>query len=236
MKKALKVTLIVIAVIVALFIGLVSYFVYDQLKMESKLDAIITNLANEETIDMTLETTGDCAKIEKIMKTSYRDFYKLVDKIINEYGNPVVTNSLSANNYAKDGPEFVNTRKELNELKIKRQELNEQMLQIVSQEAIDNNIKRYKLDDYYSEIYEEYAHSLKLIIEDVVEEDKSFNESIDVVIEILDFLQQEKEHWQVEGENILFDDQSLLDKYNWLISKICLDCDTSEDTDSPSSL
>ncbi len=236
MKKALKVTLIVIAVIVALFIGLVSYFVYDQLKMESKLDAIITNLANEETIDMTLETTGDCAKIEKIMKTSYRDFYKLVDKIINEYGNPVVTNSLSANNYAKDGPEFVNTRKELNELKIKRQELNEQMLQIVSQEAIDNNIKRYKLDDYYSEIYEEYAHSLKLIIEDVVEEDKSFNESIDVVIEILDFLQQEKDHWQVEGENILFDDQSLLDKYNWLISKICLDCDTSEDTDSPSSL
>lgn len=236
MKKALKVTLIVIAVIVALFIGLVSYFVYDQLKMESKLDAIITNLANEETIDMTLETTGDCAKIEKIMKTSYRDFYKLVDKIINEYGNPVVTNSLSANNYAKDGPKFVNTRKELNDLKIKRQELNEQMLQIVSQEAIDNNIKRYKLDDYYSEIYEEYAHSLKLIIEDVVEEDKSFNESIDVVIEILDFLQQEKDHWQVEGENILFDDQSLLDKYNWLISKICLDCDTSEDTDSPSSL
>ncbi len=236
MKKALKITLIVVAVLIALFTGIIAYAVYDQLKMESKLDTIVNNLANEEKIDMTIETTGDCAKVERLIKTNYQDFYKLVDKVINEYGNPIISNSLSADNYVKDGPEFINTRKELNHLKIKRQELNEQMLEIVSEEAIRDNIERYQLDDYYSEIYREYVYSLKLIIEDVIKEDRSFNESIDVVIEILDFLQQEKDHWQVEGENIIFDEQSLLDKYNWLISKICLDCDTNENKDGPSSL
>ena len=102
MKKALKIALIVVAVLIALFTGIIAYAVYDQLKMESKLDTIVNNLANEEKIDMTIETTGDCAKVERLIKTNYQDFYKLVDKVINEYGNPIISNSLSADNYVKD--------------------------------------------------------------------------------------------------------------------------------------
>ncbi len=228
MKKTLKITLIVIAVIIVSVIGLITYAVVKELQIESKLNDIVLDLANQEVIDMTIETTGDYAKVEKMIKTNYQDFYDLVNKTINEYGNPIISNCLSASNYVKDGPEFINTRKELENLKIKRQELNEQMLAIVSSDEVDNNIKRYKLDDYYGDLYKKYVYGLELIIEDVIKEDKAFNDSIDVVVEILDFLQVEKDHWTVEGEHIIFDDQSLLDKYNWLVDKICIDCNTDE--------
>ena len=80
MKKTLKITLIVIAVIVVSVIGLITYAAVKELQIENKLNDIVLDLANQEVIDMTIETTGDYAKVEKMIKTNYQDFYDLVNK------------------------------------------------------------------------------------------------------------------------------------------------------------
>lgn len=220
MKKFLKIILIVIGVLFLLFIGLV----INDFIIEDKLNKIVNELANQEVINMKIETSGDYAKVEKAIKTDYNDFYKLVDKIINEYGNPILDKCLSASNYTKDGPDFINTRAELDQLKLNRKKLNYKILEIVSDESIRAKIAKYNLDEYYADLYKKYIADLKLIIDDVIKEDVYFNDSIDVVIEILDFLQEEKNSWIIEDNKILFEDQDLLDKYNWLVNKICEDC------------
>lgn len=224
MNKSVKIILIVVGVLMFAFSILIAGIVIDDLKMEGRLNKIVEGLASEEVINMKIETTGDYAKVEKMIKTDYNDFYKLVDKVINEYGNPIIANCLSARNYDKDGPEFINTKAELEQLKIKRKEINDKMLDIVSSKNIELKIKENKLSDYYVDLYKEYTDGLRILIKDVIREDESFNETIDGVIEILDFLTSKKDHWTIEEENIVFDDQDILDKYNWLVDKICADC------------
>lgn len=218
-----RIILIIIIIIAVLFIGIVGLVVRD-LTIENKLDNIVSKLSSEEEIDMTIKTTGNYAKVEKAIKTDYNDVYKLVDKIINEYENPIIEKCLSTSNYQKDGPEFINTRKELEQLKNSRKELNDKMWAIVGDESVKEKINRYQLDDYYGNLYKKYIEDLKITIREVVKEDESFNDILDSVVEILDFLTVEQKNWMVEGDHILFEDQDLLDKYNWLVSKICKDC------------
>lgn len=228
MKKALKIIFIVIGVIIGGLTALIIGLVVNDLRIESKLNKIVENFSNQEVINMNIETSGDYAKVERAIKNDYNDFYKLVDKTINEYGNPIITKCLSAKNYEKDGPEFINTRVELEQLKTNRKEINNKMLEIVSSESISSKIKKYKFDDYYAELYTQYINDLRILINDVIKEDEDFNETIAAVVQILDFLKNEKDHWMIEGENIVFDDQDLLDKYSWLVDKICEYCNNEE--------
>lgn len=228
MKKALKVIGIIIGVVLGLFTGLIVIMVINDFKIEDKLDEIVIELSKVDTVDMDIKTSGDYAKVEKAIKSDYNDFYNLVDKTIYEYDNPIIEKCLSAQNYVKDGPYFIETRKELDQLKKNRKELNEEMLAIVSDKNISSKIKKYRLDDYYADLYKEYIYDLEILIKDVIEEDESFNKTIDNVIEILDFLGSNKEHWIIEEDNIVFDDQDILDKYNWLTDKICPSCNEDE--------
>ncbi len=229
MPKSLAKGLMVTAVVVAALIGLaiVSFFIYmvaSDLKTEEQLNNIVHDLSLTDKIDMTIQTTGDYATVEKLIKNDYQDFYDLIDKLEQEYGNPVLIGCLSVSNIASDGPTFEKTKADLETLKAAREKINNEMLDIVSDKVVAQKIDDYKLEDYYEELYRDYIADLKVLITELVKADKDFNDLIDVVNEILDFLKTEQNHWKIENNHLIFDDERLLQKYQWLVSKVCADC------------
>lgn len=83
--------------------------------------------------------------------------------------------------------------------------------------------KRSSLDDYYIELYRNE------LVGDIEKEkadktvENSINEIIDVMNnseDVIDFLVKNKGKWKIDGEDIVFDNQKLIDEYQELINKI----------------
>lgn len=222
MKKVIKIILIILGVLLLIFAGMVGIAIVE----EQKLDEIVADLINQEEVDMTIKMNGTYGTIEKMIKIDYKKIYELSNKIATEYNNPIIEKCLSAKNYQSDGPLFTNTRKEFEELKEARKKITDKMLVIVSDKEAKKRIKEYKLDEFDAEVYNRYVGQLRIYVNDLVDEDEKLNDVLDNVIAVLDFLGENKEKWKIEGENIIFDNQDLLDKYNWLTasSKLCTSC------------
>ena len=91
------------------------------------------------------------------------------------------------------------------------------------EDKIMSYLKKDGLDSYYKDLYRDE------IIGDIndIKNDKSLEESIEKVVKMLDsskkvidFLANNKSSWKVEGEQILFSSQSLLDEYNSLVAEL----------------
>lgn len=224
MKKAVKIILIIVGIIFLLFAVLVGIEMVEQ----QKLDKIVNDLINQEEIDMTIKMKGSYGIIEKMIKNDYKKIYDLADKILTEYNNPIIEKCLSVDTYRNDGPDFLNTRKELNELKENRKKITDQMLVLVSSNEANKRANDYKLDEFDTELYLQYVGQLKMHVDEALDEDKKLDDAVDSVIDVLDFLGENKDGWIIEGEVIVFDNQDLLDKYNWLIDKIDVNADEDE--------
>ena len=77
------------------------------------------------------------------------------------------------------------------------------------------------LDEYYVNLYKEE------IVGDLSNTDKTVENSIDEVIsmldkseKIIDFLIENKDSWEIENDNIIFDDTDLSREYDDLISQL----------------
>ncbi len=231
-----KKIIISICVVVALIIGVVSYFVVKDMKQESKLlteasivvDAIDFDNLNEEVINKHLSkivTHGDYAVVEKAFKDYIHDYlYDFnVVKIVNVLNDERIVNLLSIENYKKDGKEFTESKTYLDEtisfLKISKEKYHE----YISDEKVLSYINDKGLDSYYVDLYKnELIGDLK-----AQDESDSFNKSLDSIINILDIYKQvlnllstNKNTWNIEDDQIVFNSQNVLDSYTNLLNKI----------------
>ena len=131
---------------------------------------------------------------------------------------------LTANNYEEDGPEFVETKKYLSETKQALEDKKTQMLGYLEESKINSYIESETSDGYSVELYRQ------LLSEDISmpeSEKKQLEKSIDKVVsmleieeEVIDFLIENKDKWQIQGEQIVFNSNSLVIKYNSILTKL----------------
>lgn len=223
-----------IGIIVALFVALIAFSVYRDLKEENKLvEEVnkIVELSEKEDIDMN--------EINKLIdRTVTKREYKVVEESIKEYlkdafanimvmydvlNDDDLVNILTLDNYQNDGPNFVNTLKYINETKIQLEDAKNKYSEFLTETKVMSYIENKDLDDYYIDLYKELA------IGDLEEElnDQTVQNSINEVIELLEkeevvinFLIKNKNSWYIEGENIVFETDTLVNEYNELISKL----------------
>ena len=231
MKKQIWIPLLVVIVIV---IGVIGYFVISDLGQEEKLmtelDELNT-LVNSENIDMNqikerlnrVVTKGDYATVEKAFKQYLSDSFDNAIRISEILNDEKITQSLTAENYKEDGPDFVATKEYLTNTK---QELNERKTNyegFFTEEKAMSYINDKGLDSYYTDLYRnELVGDIES--EDVADE---VEPAIDEIIAILDkteqiinFLSEHKDDWQIEDDNIVFTTENLSEQYNTLISEL----------------
>lgn len=237
MKKKVIIIVTVVIVVLAIIIGGFAYFVSSGLKQEEKLTAEMTELnelvdkedydknAVKERLDRVI-TKGDYAIVEKACKQYLSDISVIGQKIADILSDDSISELLSTENYKTDGPEFSNTKKYITETKQSLVELKNNYSELLTEDKIMSYITNKELDSYYTDLYR------KELIGDLESEknDKTVDNAINSVIslldnieKIIDFLIANKNDWHIEGENIVFNSNSSLNKYNELLENLPMD-------------
>ena len=230
MKKKI---IIAVVVIVALIIGALGYMVISDMRQEDKLKtelSEINDLANAETIDMDeinkrldrTVTTGDYAKVEEAFKSYLRDNFDNSIEIADLINDERITTLLTADNYKTDGKDFTESKNYISTTRQELEECKEKYSEYMTKEKAMSYIEDKGLDSYYVDLYEqEYVGDMDSAKDTTVED------SIDEIISLLDtsekvlnLLSNNQDTWNVEGDNIVFSNDSIRNQYDELINSI----------------
>ena len=230
MKKKI---IIAVVVIVVLIVGVLGYMVISDMGQEDKLKtelSEINDLANAETIDMDeinkrldrTVTTGDYAKVEEAFKSYLRDNFDNSIEIADLINDERITTLLTADNYKTDGKDFTESKNYISTTKQKLEECKEKYSEYMTKEKAMSYIEDKGLDSYYVDLYEqEYVGDMDSAKDTTVED------SIDEIISLLDtsekvlnLLSNNQDTWNVEGDNIVFSNDSIRNQYDELINSI----------------
>ena len=230
MKKKI---IIIVAIIIVAILAIMGYFIFSDLKQEENLKtelSEISDLTNAETIDTDainerldrIVTTGDYAVVEDAFKTYLRENFDNILKITEILNDERITTLLTVENYKEDGKEFtesknyiVTTRNELDRCKAKYAEF-------LTEEKAMSYINDKGLDSYYTDLYkQEFVGDIESSNDGVVE--SSIDEIIAILNtseKILNLLSENQNDWEIEGENIVFSNDSLSNEYDELINSL----------------
>lgn len=230
MKKKVLITVLVIIVIL---LGVVGYFVISDMIQEDKLKTElqeINDLSNAESIDIDaiderldrIVTTGDYAVVEDACKTYLRECVDNILQITDTLNDEQLVNLLSVENYIEDGKEFTKSKEYINGTRTALEICKQKYTEFLTEEKAMSYINDKGLDEYYIDLYkQEFVGDMSEASDGKVES------SIDEIIKILDIseqvlnlLSENQNAWELEGENIVFNSETLSNQYDELINQL----------------
>lgn len=234
MKKNIKIGIIVgvILLIIAIVGG---YLFFNDIMQKSKMIVEfeqIKEMTQAEDLDLeklkektsNIVSSGKYATVEKAAKNYASDVFSKAFEIKTLLQDEKIAQLLTASNYTKDGPEFVESKKYLSETKQKLEEGKTQMLSYFEESKINSYIEAETTNGSAIQLYQEFL-SQDIKMSD--SEKREIETSIDKVVsmlgiqeEVINFLVQNKGNWQVQGDKIVFHSNSLVTAYNAFLTRL----------------
>ncbi len=232
MKKAIIGVIIAIVLVAIVGIGIlvVNDFKQEDILRQEMLE--FENLTRAENIDFDkidqkireIKTTGDYGVLEKAMKDYLADVVNATVSIADVLNDEKIVNALTPENYMEDGPDFVQTKQFLEEAKGEIEKNKTEVLKLLSNEGAMSYIENKNLDQYYIDLYKEIALSEDTAIEeDNAELEDSLNEVariLDIETHVINLLSENKNGWEIQDQNIVFNNETLQNQYNEYISQL----------------
>lgn len=231
MKKKILITLLIIIVIALIGVG---YFVFTDMQQEEKLKTELTELSelsNAQNIDIDeinnrldrIVTKGDYATVENAFKTYLRDNFNNSIQIANILNDEKITTLLTVENYKEDGKDFIKSKDYITTTKTTLEDCKNKYTEFLTEEKAMSYINDKGLDSYYTDLYkEEFVGDMSSASQDTTVQD-----SIDEIIKllntsekVLNLLSENQNSWELDGENIVFDNQNLSNQYDELINSL----------------
>lgn len=231
MKKKVLIVLLIIIVIALVGVG---YFVFTDMQQEEKLKTELSelnDLVNAENIDMDAIneklnrriTTGDYEKVEDAYKSYLRDNFDNSIQIANILNDEKITTLLTVENYQQDGKDFTNSKEYITTTRATLEECKNKYTEFLTEEKAMSYINDKGLDSYYTDLYkDEFMGDMSSATQDTTVQD-----SIDEVItilntseEVLNLLSENQDSWEINGENISFNSESLSNQYDELVNSL----------------
>lgn len=235
MKKGTIIGIIIGVLVLVAIAGGIGYFVINDSMQKNKIMKTFAEIEeltksgdfkmeelNEKTSNIV--SSGKYAKVEKAAKNYASDLFGKAFEIRELLQDEKLSQLLTASNYTADGPEFTESKKFLSETKQKLETGKTELLGFLEESKINSYIEAETTDSYCTELYKQ------LLTDDIEMSDaekKEFETSINKVVsmleieeEVLDFLIENKGKWQIQGEQILFNSNSLVIKYNAFLTKL----------------
>ena len=231
MKKKILITLLIIIVIALIGVG---YFVFTDMQQEEKLKTELTELSelsnaqeiNIDEINNRLDrivTKGDYATVENAFKTYLRENFNNSIQIANILNDEKITTLLTVENYKEDGKDFIKSKDYITTTKTTLEDCKNKYTEFLTEEKAMSYINDKGLDSYYTDLYkEEFVGDMSSASQDTTVQD-----SIDEIIKllntsekVLNLLSENQNSWELNGENIVFDNQNLSNQYDELINSL----------------
>ena len=230
MKKKILVAILIIIVIA---IGVIGYFVISDMGQEDKLKTELTeisDLANADSIDINAInerldrtiTTGDYSVVEKAFKSYLRDSFDNSIQIADILNDDKITTLLTAENYREDGKDFTESKNYITTTRTTLEECKQKYTEYLTKDKAMSYINDKGLDSYYVDLYEE-----EFVGDMDSTNDTTVEDSIDEIIsllntseEVLNLLSENQDSWTLDGDNIVFSDESIGSQYDTLINSL----------------
>jgi len=231
MKKKILIVLLIIIVIALVGVG---YFVFTDMMQEDKLKTELSelnDLVNAENINMDAVnekldrriTTGDYEKVEDAYKSYLRDNFDNSIQIANILNDEKITTLLTVENYESDGKDFTESKEYITNTRETLEECKAKYTEFLTEEKAMSYINDKGLDSYYTDLYKnEFIGDMSSASQDTTVQD-SIDEVIGVLNtseEILNLLSENQDSWEIDGENISFNSESLSNEYDTLINSL----------------
>ena len=231
MKKKILIVLLIIIVIALVGVG---YFVFTDMMQEDKLKTELSelnDLVNAENINMDAVnekldrriTTGDYEKVEDAYKSYLRDNFDNSIQIANILNDEKITTLLTVENYESDGKDFTESKEYITNTRETLEECKAKYTEFLTEEKAMSYINDKGLDSYYTDLYKnEFIGDMSS-----ASQDTTVRNSIDEVItilntseEVLNLLSENQNSWEIDGENISFNSESLSNQYDELVKSL----------------
>ena len=231
MKKKILIALLIIIVIALVGVG---YFVFTDMMQEDKLKTELSelnDLVNAENINMDAVneklnrriTTGDYEKVEDAYKSYIRDNFDNSIQIANILNDEKITTLLTVENYESDGKDFTESKEYITNTRETLEECKAKYTEFLTEEKAMSYINDKGLDSYYTDLYKnEFIGDMSSAAQDTTVQD-----SIDEVItilntseEVLNLLSENQNNWEIDEENISFNNESLSNQYDELVNSL----------------
>lgn len=231
MKKKI---LIAILIIIVIAIAIVGYFVFSDMMQEDKLKTELSELqqlVNTENIDMDAVnerldrtiTSGDYAQVENAFKSYLRENFDNSIQIANILNDEKITTLLTVENYESDGKDFTESKEYITNTRETLEECKAKYTEFLTEEKAMSYINDKGLDSYYTDLYKnEFIGDMSS-----ASQDTTVQNSIDEVItilntseEVLNLLSENQNSWEIDGENISFNSESLSNQYDELVKSL----------------
>lgn len=229
-----KIVFIVIGIIILVLLGIFGYMVADEMNQTNKLIIEVDEVSqmfnqtslDYEAIEQKLSTNvskGDYLVVEKAVKQYLSDALASMKELQSVVDDDRITTLLTIDNYAEDGPDFVNTKEYIQNTRTTLENLKNEFISYTTQEKMDEYISDKGLDEYYIELYNELMGGDEIMQADIEELESSLDSIINMLNNtevVIDFLIENKDSWELQGENIVFFSNDLVNEYNELTSNI----------------
>ena len=225
-SKGVLITIIIVAILIIFAGAVFGIFTVDKMnkeKQEKILSDEVVSMYTSQKVNTEIKTTGKFAKLESAIKTYYTEYVNTSKDLIDIYSQNLLNNSLTADNISSDGPEFKNTKANINKIKNIETSTINKYNELISDEYINNKAKELNLNDYYTNLFISEINDTLRVKEDV---DKiktvteEYDKWIDKIEEILNFLTENKANWKVSGTNLMFTSTTLVTNYNNLLTSL----------------
>ena len=155
-SKGVLITIIIIAILIIFAGAVFGIFTVDKMnkeKQEKILSDEVISMYTSQKVNTEIKTTGKFAKLESAIKTYYTEYVNTSKNLIDIYSQNLLNNSLTANNISSDGPEFKNTKANINKIKDIETSTINKYNELISDEYINNKAKELNLNDYYTNLF-----------------------------------------------------------------------------------
>lgn len=227
MKKKM---IVIVAILALIIVGVIGYFATLDLKqgvtLRKEVDTIGKLDITKDEIDMTIKTKGDYAVVEKTIKEYLNTYSVNIKEAMNIMQDKKMAEILTADNYKNDGPEFTNSKEYISKTKTDFNEKMNLLINMTSEERMMQEIENKNLDSNFVELYrelmlgEKMEEDLKQMVSSLEEASTTINNILDTQEKVIDLLINNKGKWEVQGSQIQFSTQKLVNEYNSLIGNL----------------
>lgn len=227
MKKKM---IVIVAILALIVVGVIGYFATLDLKqgvtLRKEVDTIGKLDITKDEIDMTIKTKGDYAVVEKTIKEYLNNYSINIKEAMNIMQDKKMAEILTVDNYKNDGPEFTSSKEYISKAKTDFNEKMNLLINMTSEEKMMQEIENKNLDSNFVELYRELMlgdkmeEDLKQMVKSLEEASTAINNILDTQEKVIDLLINNKGKWEVQGNQIQFSTQKLVNEYNSLISNL----------------
>lgn len=219
MKKGTKILLfVVLPLIIVACVGTGIFFVASEVIAKNTFTNEINSLS-ETNINTDVVSKGEYGKVEGLLKNDFKTYMDSANKLVENYKKIEDLKPLNIEVYKNDGPDFVETKKIINEIKEENKNLSTALEGLVSDEGISKKVEENTLNTKFSDLYKEVLGNMQMKegVKKIVDADKKFDEFLDSVIKVLDYLVANKDKWFIENDTLKSTDRTFINEYNGLI-------------------